>query len=487
MYSDAELTAIRKAECEISGLYFTRYFFKQRFGSKMLINWHHELIQSTLQKVIDGKIKRLIINIPPGYTKTELATINFMARGLAINPQSRFLHLSYSSSLALENSSTARNIIKSEAYQAMWDLRLKDDSDSKQKWWTEQGGGVYATAAGGQVTGFRAGHMSEGFNGALIIDDPVKPDDAFYEERIKVNNRFNETIKSRLATEDVPIIVIMQRIHKNDLAGYLLRGGSGEKWHHLNLPVFIDNEKYPKEYTHGIEIKYKNKNGWLWEAKHTEKNRKELMSHKRTWFSQYLQKPELFQIDNALWTEDMINQHRVHEITSPIVKSGIGVDPSGDDGKEDSKSDAIGQISACKCKNGHYYVFLDTTMNGSPAEWASKAVNTYHDRELDVMVGEKNYGGAMVEYTIRTVPRGKTVHYKDVTASRGKLLRAEPIAALYEQGLVHHYGHLYALEEELTTFDGQGKSPNRLDALVWILTELSNNYVPEQEAPECGI
>ena len=78
---EALLSQARKLECEIDGLYFTRYFFKQRFGFKMLINWHHELIQQTLDKVIDGKIKRLIINIPPGYTKTEMATINFIARG----------------------------------------------------------------------------------------------------------------------------------------------------------------------------------------------------------------------------------------------------------------------------------------------------------------------------------------------------------------------------------------------------------------------
>jgi len=487
MYSEGEKTAIRRAECEADGLYFTRYFFKQRFGSKMLINWHHVLIQQVLEKVLQGKITRLVIDLPPGYTKTELSTINFIARGIALNAQARFLHLSYSNSLALENSTTARNIIKSEEYQNMWPIQLKKDSDSKEKWWTTENGGVYATSASGQVTGFRAGHMKPGFTGAIIIDDPVKPDDALYEERKKVNNRFNETIKSRLAHEGVPIIVIMQRIHKHDLAGYLLRGGSGEKWHHLNLPVIIEDEKYPKDYTHGIPVKYSGHNGWLWEAKHSEKNRLELMSHKRTWFSQYLQKPELYQLDTALWNEENIDQHRVHEITSPIVMSGMGLDPSGDDGKEESGADEIGMISACKCENGHYYVFLDDSMNGSPETWARRAVNTYHERELDVLVGEKNYGGAMVEHCIRTVPKGKTVLYQGVTASRGKLLRAEPVVALYNQGLVHHYGHLDTLESELVSYDGTGKSPNRLDALVWIITKLSEGYIPEQTAPSCGI
>ena len=321
----------------------------------------------------------------------------------------------------------------------------------------------------------------------MIVDDAIKPDDAQYEERKKVNSRFNETIKSRLATEDIPIIVIGQRLHKNDLPGYLLRGGSGEKWHHLNLPVIIKKEKYPKEYTHGIEIKHSLPHGWLWKDKHKEKHRIGLMSHKRTWFSQYLQQPEKYQIENALFSEDDIEQYRVYEVKTEIVQSVIGVDPSGDDGSEDSRADEIGIVAACRCKNGHYYVFSDKSRNGSPEQWATTSVNLYHERDINVMVGEKNYGGAMIERTIRTVPRGKKVLYKGITSSRGKLLRAEPIAALHSQGLIHLYGHFYKLEEEMTTYNGTGKSPNRLDAFVFALTELSGNYVPEQSSPETSI
>lgn len=166
----------RKVECEEDGLYYARYFFKQRTGGKMIVAPHHKVIQQTLDRVIDGEIQRLIINVPPGYTKTELATINMMGRGLALNCRARFMHLSYSHNLALLNSSTARGMIKSQAYQSMWPMSLRDDADSKAMWWTEHGGGVYASSAAGQVTGFRAGHMEPGWQGALIIDDPVKPD-----------------------------------------------------------------------------------------------------------------------------------------------------------------------------------------------------------------------------------------------------------------------------------------------------------------------
>lgn len=134
----------RKIECEEDGLYFARYFFKQRMASRMIVAPHHQVIQRILQRVIDGEITRLIINVPPGYTKTELATINMIGRGLALNNRARFMHLSYSHNLALLNSSTARGIIKSSAYQSMWPMTLRDDADSKAMWWSEQGGGELA-------------------------------------------------------------------------------------------------------------------------------------------------------------------------------------------------------------------------------------------------------------------------------------------------------------------------------------------------------
>ena len=227
-------------------MYFNRFFFKQRFSTKMVIGQHHPVMQAALDRTMlppddPNFISRLIINVPPGYTKTEIASIGYMARGLAINPAARFLHLSYSDKLVLLNSGICREIVKSSAFQSMWPIEIKNDTDSKKIWHTSENGGITATAAGGQVTGFRAGHMDyTKFTGALIIDDPVKPDDANSETvRQGVNESYNETIASRVAIETIPIIVIMQRIHWDDLSGYLLRGGSGEQWHHLELPVKI--------------------------------------------------------------------------------------------------------------------------------------------------------------------------------------------------------------------------------------------------------
>ncbi|UGA37942.1 phage terminase large subunit [Chromobacterium haemolyticum] len=248
--------------CEFE--FFARWFFKAQTGRKFIVAPHHRQIIETLEAVARGDIKRLIINIPPRYGKTELAVKLFIAWCLANNPAAKFIHLSYSDDLALDNSSAVRDLIKHEEFQRLFDVKLKADSDSKKKWYTNQSGGVYATSAGGAITGFGAGLVgrekkgtgspADGFGGCIIIDDPVKPDDAFSETmRGRINRRFNNTIASRVNSPDTPIIVIMQRLHEDDMTGFLLKGGSDEEWHHLCLSAITEDgealwpDKHPLE------------------------------------------------------------------------------------------------------------------------------------------------------------------------------------------------------------------------------------------------
>lgn len=244
---------VLKVLCEKDLLFFTRYIFKENHRRNFIVAPHFVMIANALMDVINGKTKRLIINIPPRYGKTELAVKNFIAYGLAINPQAKFIHLSYSDDLALDNSSQAKEYIESDAFQKFWEMKLKKDAQGKKKWFNEQGGGVYATASGGAITGFGAGVPdSNTFSGAIIIDDPLKPDDASSEVKRKaVNERYNGTIRSRVNDRDTPIIVIMQRLHEEDLSGFLLGGGSGEHWEHLCLPALNENNEplYPEKHT----------------------------------------------------------------------------------------------------------------------------------------------------------------------------------------------------------------------------------------------
>lgn len=487
-HKEQYIKEIRRNKCEVDGMYFARYFFKQQTGGKMIVNRHHEVIQAALDRTIlppdhPDFISRLIINVSPGYSKTSLAAIYYIARGLAKNPRNRFLHLSYSADLALQNSASARHILKSPEYQAMWPIKTRDDSDSKKTWWTLEGGGVRASSTGGQVTGFRAGHMdSDGFTGSCMIDDPLKPDDALSEtKREAINSNYKNTIASRLAIETVPVILIMQRVHYSDLSGFLLRGGSGEKWHHLNLPVFIDDtEEYQKENTHGIPIKHGIPNGWLWPYKHNRKHEIALRADRRVWRSQYKQNPLKKDEASELWTEKMINKSR-EWIGGEPMRRLVSVDPAI---SNTDKSDEHGIIVGMKIATNFYGIEADYTCKGSPKTWAKRVIKAYNDHEADAVVIEINQGGDMCEDTLRNA--GFVGRIIRVRATKGKTLRAEPIAALYELGRIRHKPGLMKLEDEMLDFDAltglsNGKSPNRVDACVHLLTELSGQSLQFEE------
>lgn len=482
MTVDPRIAFARRVECEEDGLYFNRFFFKQRFGQKMVIGPHHPVMQAALDRTMlppdhPDFISRLIINVPPGYTKTEQCSINYMARGLAINNMARFLHLSYSDKLVLLNSGTSREVVKSTAFQQMWPIDIKNDTDSKKIWHTGENGGITATAAGGQVTGFRAGHMDYSqFTGALIIDDPVKPDDAYSETiRGAVNNAYNETIASRVAIETVPIIVVMQRIHWDDLSGYLLRGGSGEMWHHLNLPVIIDNsEPYPEEYTHGIPIDHGLPDGWLWPFKHNAKHEKALRAHRRKYHAQYAQKPIRRDEETALWTDPLIAQARANEFDAvPAIRTVVAVDPAT---TNTESSDEHGIIVGSEYPGNKYSLDADFSRKGSPLTWGQAVIAAVEAHDADAVVIETNQGGDLCESNLRNA--GYTGRILRVHASKGKTLRAEPVVSLYELGRVQHKGGMLKCEDEMLDFDpvtqkANGKSPNRVDAAVYALTELA--------------
>lgn len=273
---------VAKVKCLNSLSFYTRYFFKELQRREFVIGEHHKLIWEALEKVLNGQTKRLIINIAPRYGKTELAVKNFVGHALALNPAARFIHLSYGDDIALDNSEAIKDTIQSEQYQTLFpEVQIKKDSRAKDKWYTTQGGGVLARAAGGQVTGFGAGQVDSenekkefdeflsgigihteksnldkkfSFSGAIIIDDPIKPEDADQDTiREKVNSRFDSTIRNRVNSRETPIIVIMQRLHPNDLAGYLQRNDEADKWEVLSLPCIKEDGSALWPFKHNIE------------------------------------------------------------------------------------------------------------------------------------------------------------------------------------------------------------------------------------------
>jgi len=171
----------------------------------------------------------------------------------------------------------------------------------------------------------------------------------------------------------------------------------------------------------------------------------------------------------ALWQRAMIDQYRV-TANPDLIRVVVGVDPPGG-------ATECGIVVAGDAGNSHYYVLDDRSLQDTPDKWAEAVLTGYNRNRADTIVGETNFGGDMVGSIIKQTAqiRNLIYRYKAVQASRGKAVRAEPISALYEQGRVHHVGNFAALEDELCEWvPGEGTSPNRLDALVWALTELTS-------------
>lgn len=195
-------------------------------------------------------------------------------------------------------------------------------------------------------------------------------------------------------------------------------------------------------------------------------------------------------ISGALFSDEDIERWRVLDGIKPdMVRIVVSIDPSGSGDIDNADNDAIGIVVVGLGTDGVCYVMEDLTVKAGPATWGKVATDAFDRHQADCVVGETNYGGAMVKHVITTA-RSRTP-FRQVTATRGKAVRAEPFSALYEQGKVRHVGRFNELEDELTAFTTNGyvggQSPNRADALIWGLTELFPAVVKPREEPPVSV
>jgi len=179
--------------------------------------------------------------------------------------------------------------------------------------------------------------------------------------------------------------------------------------------------------------------------------------------------------ENALWTTDILEESRVNGDDVPdMVRIVVAVDPSGAGDRDNADNDAIGIGVAGLGVDGNAYIFEDLTMKAGPGKWGKIVASAYERHEADRVIGESNFGGAMVEFVVKAA--NPNISYKSVCASRGKTVRAEPISALHETGKIKLVGNFDDLEDELLSFTTTGymgdRSPNRADWFVWAVTEL---------------
>ncbi|NBF65986.1 phage terminase large subunit [Klebsiella pneumoniae] len=241
-----------------SFLNFTRIWFELIQGDRLLVNWHHRLMASKIDDLLAGRLvpRNLIINIPPGGTKTEFFSIHFPAYVNALVQEERLkrfrnLNISFADTLVKRNSRRTRDIIASREYQEFWPCSFGVNQAEEWEIKDERGrsiGQTVSRSSNGQITGGRGGYYGPEFSGMVMLDDYNKPVDMLSESRRKsANTLLVNTIRSRRGDKSkehpTPFVSIQQRLHTDDATGFMLAGGMGVPFHHVAIPAMID-EKY---------------------------------------------------------------------------------------------------------------------------------------------------------------------------------------------------------------------------------------------------
>ena len=441
--TDPQALAVGRAMAREDFYFFVRWMHLQTRKMRWLRARHHAVICNALMRVYRCELKRLIINIPPRYSKTELAVIYFIAWAIGKAPDSEFIHASYSATLAANNTSRIRDIVQSEEYRAIFpEMVLKMDSQAKDHWKTTDGGVVYATGADGTITGFGAGKVRDGFGGILSIDDPTSANDAHSEVMLKkAITWYQNAAESRLNNPQVTaVVLIMQRINEMDLAGWLKDGGTGEDWEVISLPALQDDGSA------------------LWPEKHTVEDLKRMQMTKPMAFaSQYQQQPS--PIEGAIFQPDKIE-------TWTAIPAGTEFIRAWDLASTQDDGDWTAGLKLGKMPDGRFMIADVARFQGRPETVEAGIKNAAGRDGHGVTVGlpqdPGQAGKAQIAYLTKQLA-GYTV--KSSPESGDKITRAEPFASQVNVGNVVMLRAPWndALIAELRVFPN-GKFDDQVDA-----------------------
>jgi predicted phage terminase large subunit-like protein len=301
---------------------FSKWCFEIQMGFKFQHQDFHSVIFQFCQKIVHGEIDRGIVTIPPRHSKTQILSIFLPLYSFCFNPTSHNIITSYADDVVSESSGYIRQIMLDNLFQKVFPaVRIDPNKRSLERWGTTKSGVMHAVPTGGKMTGKGAGLLAQKYSGVFVVDDAIKPKDAYSNTiRQEINDRYDNTFMSRLANDGVvqdsdgneiecprtPMVIIMQRVHDEDLVGHILRGGSSDKYVWLNIPGIIDKEcgteKWYKTimqkqaYTHAVPYLYDLNRGdeitALWPSR---KSLETLLSMKEstpyTFNSQYLGDP----------------------------------------------------------------------------------------------------------------------------------------------------------------------------------------------------
>ncbi len=378
----------------------------------------------------------------------------FPAWFLGTYPDRRVILASYGADFAASWGRKARDILV--AHGGAFGVRIREGSKAADEWsLADHKGGMQTAGVGGAFTGKGAD--------LIVIDDPVKNDAEAVSEasRDHLWEWYRATLRTRLEPGG-SIAVIMTRWHPHDLIQRLV-DDSGETWRTIRLPALAEADD---PLGRGLGEP-------LWPERFGLDALAATQASLGRWWNALYQQSPMPDVEGALWGHDQLDLLRVQALeenvapTAPcdLIRVVVGVDPAG------GGRDETGIVVAGRGVDGHAYVLADRSGRMHPEEYARRAMAAYHEFRADHIVVESNFGGPMMHDLIGVLDR--SVPVRDVVASRGKVIRAEPIAAIYAKGEVHHVGRFPDLERQMCEWTpSSGYSPDRMDALVWALTDV---------------
>jgi predicted phage terminase large subunit-like protein len=433
-------------------------------------NWHNELIAAKLEACSRGDIKRLIINVPPRSLKSHSAAVSFPAYVLGHNPGAQIICASYGQDLANKHSLDCRNLMSSEWYQSLFPTRLSPQKQSVQEFLTTQNGFRLATSVGGVLTGRGADY--------IIIDDPLKPDEALsVTQRKAANDWFDHTLYSRLNDKRTGcIIIIMQRLHEDDLVGHVLEQ---ENWELLLLPAIAEEDE-----THVIQTPYRTctVRRRVGESLHPEREPLAVLEHLRrtvgeyNFAGQYQQQPA--PLGGGLVKAAWFNTYTAGEEPAKFDR----VIQSWDTANKNTELSDFSVATTWGQKNKKLFL-LHVVRKRLDYPDLKRAVRDLAERfrPSNILIEDKASGTQLIQELIREGVYGVTRYEPTME----KIMRLHSVTSTIENGLVYvptEAEWLAAYLHELTTFPN-GKHDDQADstsqALDWVKKGTYNHGVLE--------
>lgn len=448
---------------------FLLYYWEQEKKVKLDENWHIKLICDKLEDVFYGRTKRLMINVPPRSLKTEIVSRAYIARWLGKQPNRKFMWISYSSGLSQDNSWDCRTIYESDTYLSVFPDRvpLKEDQNTKQHWENVSWWQYYASGSTGTIVGKGADD--------IIIDDPLKPDDAMSDVvRIWVNNNYYNTIYSRLNNRvEWAIIIIMQRIHDDDLCWYLLEEEKkwGDKREKLVIKAIAEeDDEYRKK----------------WESFFPKRFPIDMLrqmqtgENTRTAFSaQYQQEPT--NKETQEFHEERFKYHWTEALPTPsYLRVFTAVDPAFKQGQD---NDQTSIITVWFTEDRAY--ILEITAGKFTADVMQDKILYHITKRNPEKVGiEAFQAQSMIVTFLKSELQRRWLHanIEEIRQTGDKLSKIRKLIVLYRSWLIYHTMDCEELEAQLKKFP-RGKHDDIIDSLqmVYNLYELQpNNWAYKQ-------